>query len=131
MAFESGDMSEDWISLIVPLYKGKGEMTECKNYRGISLYYRGIRFSVVGNIYVVILVDRFRRVTGGLIDDEEGGFKPRRGCVDQIFMLNQICEKETEKKRRVYVSFIDLEKTYDRANRGALLQVLRMYDVRG
>ena len=38
MAFESGAVLEDWISsVIVPLYKGKGEMTECKNYRGISL----------------------------------------------------------------------------------------------
>ena len=23
--------------MIVPLYKGKGERTECKNYKGISL----------------------------------------------------------------------------------------------
>ena len=37
MAFESGVMSEDWRSVIFPLYKGKGERTECKNYRGISL----------------------------------------------------------------------------------------------
>ena len=30
-------MPEDWISaVIVPLYKGKGERTECKNY-SISL----------------------------------------------------------------------------------------------
>ena len=55
--------------MIVPLYKEKGEMTQCKNYRGISL------LSVVGkNIYVGILVDRVHTVTGGLIDDEEGGF---------------------------------------------------------
>ena len=32
-------------------------------------------------------------------------------------------------KNRVYVSFIDLEKTYDRVNREGLWQVLRMYDV--
>ena len=43
MAFKSGAVSEDWRSDgIVPLYKGKGERTECKNYRGISL------LSVVG-----------------------------------------------------------------------------------
>ena len=59
MAFGNDIVSEDWISaVIVPLYKGKGEMTECKNYRGISL------LSVVRKIYAGILVDRFCRVIG-------------------------------------------------------------------
>ena len=38
MAFESGAVPEDWgAAAIVPLYKDKGERTECKNYIGISL----------------------------------------------------------------------------------------------
>ena len=53
MAFESGFVLEDWRSaVVVPLYKGKGERTEFKNYRGISL------LSVVEKIYAVILADR-------------------------------------------------------------------------
>ena len=56
---------EDWRpAVIVPLYKGKGERNECKNYRGISL------LSVIGKTYAGILVDRVRRVTGVLIVDE-------------------------------------------------------------
>ena len=35
----------------VPLYKGKGERIECKDYRGISL------LSMVEKIYVAILVN--------------------------------------------------------------------------
>ena len=76
MAFESGVVPGDWRSdLIIPLYKGEGERTECKNYRGISL------FSVVGKIYAGILVDRLHRVTGGLIDDEQGGLEQRGGVL--------------------------------------------------
>ena len=57
MAFESGVVPTDWrFAVIIPLHKGKGERTECKNYRGINL------LSVVGKIYAGILVDRFRRV---------------------------------------------------------------------
>ena len=65
----------------VPLYKDKEERNECKTYRGIRL------LSVVGKIYQGILIDRVCRVTGGLIDDEQGGFRDGRGCVDQIFTL--------------------------------------------
>ena len=39
--------------------------------------------SMVGKIYAGILVDRVRRVTGRLIDDELGAFRQGRGCVDQ------------------------------------------------
>ena len=48
------------------------------------------------------------------------------GCVDQIFTLKLIGEKAREKKRRMYVAFIDLKKAYDRE---ALWQVVIMYDV--
>ena len=35
MAFENNVVLEDWRSvMIVSLYKGKGERTECSNYRG-------------------------------------------------------------------------------------------------
>ena len=112
---QSGVVPEDWRSaMIVPFYKGKGEGTECNNYRGISL------LSVVGKIYIGILVDRIRKVTEGFIGDEQGGFRAGRGCVIQIFILKQIDEKAREKKRRVYVGFMDLGKAYYKVNREAL-----------
>ena len=51
------------------------------NYKGISL------LSVVGKIYAGILVNRVHIVTGDLTDDEEGGIRAGRGCIDQIFTL--------------------------------------------
>ena len=53
MAYESGVVPEDWRSaVLVPLYKGKGERNESKNYTGTSL------LSVVGKIYAEILIDK-------------------------------------------------------------------------
>ena len=63
-----------------------------------------------GKIYARILLDRVRRVIRGLIDDEQGGFRAGRGCVNQNLTLKQIGEKAREKKRRVYVSFINFER---------------------
>ena len=37
-------------------------------------------------------------MTGGLIDDEQGGFRAGREYVDQVFTLKQICEKAKEEK---------------------------------
>ena len=52
MAFESDFVPEDWRSaVIVPQYKGKGEGSECKNYRGISL------LSVVLKIFAGIILE--------------------------------------------------------------------------
>ena len=70
-------------------------------------------------------------MTEGLIDDEQGRFRAGRGCVDLIFTQKQIGENAWEKKYRVYVGFIDLERAYNRVNRKALWQVLRIYDVGG
>ena len=70
-------------------------------------------------------------MTEGVIDDVQGGFIAGRGYVDQIFTLQQIGEKAREKKCRVYVGFMNLDKAYDRVNMKTLRQVLRMYDVVG
>ena len=78
--------------MIVPLYKGKRKKVECRNYRGISL------LTADGKIYAGILVDKVRRATEGLTEDEQECFRSGRGCVDQIFTLNQIDEKAREKK---------------------------------
>ena len=64
-------------------------------------------------MYAKLLVDRVRKVTEGLIDDMQGGFRAGTGLVDQIFTLIQIGEKAREEKRIVYVGFMDLEKAYD------------------
>ena len=50
-----------------------------------------------------LLVDKVRIRFGGLIDDDEGGFRAGRDCVDQIFTLKDIGEKA-----RVYIGFIYL-----------------------
>ena len=39
-----------------------------------------------------------RKVTEGLIDDEQGELRAKRGCLDQIFTLKQIGEKARLKK---------------------------------
>ena len=70
----------------MPVYK-KSSRDECGNYRGISL------LSVVGKIYAKykiyarVVCDRLRLLTDAVLMDEQGGFRMRRGCVDQMFAV--------------------------------------------
>ena len=116
----------EWIlAMIVSLYKGKGDVYECSNLRGISL------LSVVGKVYGRGLINRIRDRTEGVISEVQSGFRKGRGCTDQTFAVRQICEKYVRKGRDVYFAFLDLEKAYDRVDREAMWNVLRLYGVGG
>ena len=116
----------DWVgACIVPLYKGKGDVYECGNSRGISL------LSVVGKVYGRVLINRIRDKTEGVIAEVQGGFRRGRGCTDQTFAVRQICEKYIAKGKDVYFAFLDLEKAYDRVDREAMWKMLRIYGMGG
>ena len=116
----------DWVIVcMVSLYKGKGDMYECSNFRGISL------LSVVGKVYGRVLINRIRDKTENVIAEVQGGFRRGRGCTDQIFIVRQICKKYLGKGKDVYFAFLDLEKAYDRVDRDAMWNVLRLYRIGG
>ena len=126
VCLSSGSVPSEWkIGCIVPLYKGKGDRLECKNNRGISL------LSIPGKVYGRILIERVIENSEGQVGEEQSGFRKGRSCADQIFVLRQVCEKMKEKKRKVWVAFMDLEKAYDRVDREAMWQVMRIYGIGG
>ena len=54
-----------------------------------------------------------------------------RGCVDQVFVVRQGCEKYLAKGKDSFWAFMDLEKAYDRVDRGALWRMLSLYGIGG
>ena len=91
-------------AIILPIYKGKGDRRECKNYRGISL------LSIPGKVYRRILIEKVHSLTEGLIGQEQCGFRSGRGCVDQVFVMKQMRKKFVDKDKSFYVAYMDLEK---------------------
>ena len=78
-------LPEDWRrGLIVKLPK-KDDVTECGNWRGITLMAEAAK--VLGR------VTRIRDVVNDKLRQEQAGFRKGRGTVEQIFILRNIIEQ--------------------------------------
>ena len=62
----------------------------------------------------------------GLIADEQGGFRKRRGCRDQVLTLVLLGQMEMVKKTNgMMVAFIDFSKACDKVDRRKLWSCLK------
>ncbi|VDO60044.1 unnamed protein product [Heligmosomoides polygyrus] len=79
---KEGKMSDDWSnSTIVPIFKQKGDASECSNYRGIKL------ISHTMKIYERLVDSRLREMVP--ISQVQWGFMPERSTTDAIFIARQ------------------------------------------
>uniref|UniRef100_A0AAV2JL93 ribonuclease H n=1 Tax=Knipowitschia caucasica TaxID=637954 RepID=A0AAV2JL93_KNICA len=125
IAWRSGAVPMEWqTGVVVPLYK-KGDRRVCSNYRGITL------LSLPGKVYSKVLERRLRPMVESRIQEEQCGFRPGRGTLDQLYTLHRILEGSWEFAQPVHMCFVDLEKAFDCVPRGVLWGVLREYGVGG
>lgn len=111
---------QDWKDAsICKLYKGKGNVSDCSSYRGISL------LSTAGKVLAHIINKRLSLLAETLLPETQCGFRPGRGTIDAIFVVKQIKKKSLEQHRPLFMCFVDLEKAFDRVPRDALWVVLK------
>jgi hypothetical protein len=105
-------------SVLLPFLK-RGDSGDPNNYRGIQL------ISLLRKLLALILsADLSRLLEPGLLE-YQCGFRPQRGCADQLFTLRKISELSIEWQQRLYLAFVDLRKAFDSIPRPALWAVLR------
>ena len=107
--FDKGVWPERWgTGIIFPLHKHDSRLNP-SNYRPITL------LSVVGKLFGVVVNARlsaFSEATGSL-SDEQGGFRPKRGTPDQVFLLREVLASRKERGLPTYATYIDARKAYD------------------
>jgi hypothetical protein len=109
---------EDWTkSILLPIYKGKGDPLECGSYRAIKLLEHSMK------VLERVLEKRIREQVN--IDEMQFGFSPGKGTTDAIFIVRQIQEKFRAKKKNLFYAFVDLEKAYDRVPREVVKWAMR------
>jgi hypothetical protein len=117
-----GRIPSDWQkSVLIPVYKGKGDPMDCGSYRAIKLLEHAMK--TVERVFE-------RRIRKQVkIDDMQMGFMPGKGTTDAIFILRQLQEKHQAKNKKLFYAFVDLEKAYDRVPREVTRWAMRQLGV--
>ena len=116
--WETEFIPKDWTNhIIIPIHK-HGSRSRCENYSGISLL-------CVGNkIFSRAVLNRMQDVAESQLGEHQAGFRPNRGCWDQIFATKILMQRAKEFNKAIYICFVNLHKAYDTVNRNALWKVL-------
>ena len=86
LIFRSNKMPEEWRrSILVPIFKNKGDVQSYTNYHGIKLMGHTMK------LWERVIEHRLRRVTS--VTQNQFGFMPGRLTMEAIFLIRQSMER--------------------------------------
>ena len=101
---------------ITRLYKGKGTKGKCSNERGITLA------SNIGKLFERIINERISKIVE--ITDAQAGGRAGSATTDHLLILNQAIKSAKNRRKDMYVGFLDVTKAYDKAWITAIMHIL-------
>ena len=81
---------EDWTDAVLISIPKKGDLSNCDNWRDISL------LDVVGKVIARIIQDHLQQLAEEELPVSQCGFCKGRGCSDMIFAVRRLVEKSWE-----------------------------------
>jgi Reverse transcriptase (RNA-dependent DNA polymerase) len=111
-------MPDEWRrSILIPIFKNKGDIQNYTDYRGIKL------MSHTMNIWERVIEHRLRKLT--TVSKNQFGFMPERSTMEAIFLIRQLMNRHREQKNDLHMIFIDLDKAYDKIPRNIMWWMLK------
>ena len=123
--YATGKWPEDFVVSEFVMIPKKTKSTKCTDFRTISL------ISHASKILLLILTSRIQSTILKEISDLQSGFVPGKGTREGIFNLRMIMERYLEKKKDVYMCFLDYKKAFDRVNHEKLISCLNSLGLDG
>jgi hypothetical protein len=119
--WETEMMPLDWRKGLLVTLPKKGDVTNCNNWRGITL------LSIPSKVFTRIILNRIRDLIDTCLRTEQAGFRSNRSCTDQINTLRIIIEQINEFIANLYHVFMDFEKALDSLKKNSLWKSMRTY----
>ena len=118
ITMESERMPEEWRdSVLIPIFKNKGDVQSCSNYRGIKL------ISHTMKLWERIVEKRLR--SDLKFSNQQYGFMPGKSTTDALFALRVLMEKYREGQKELHCVYVDLAKAYDKVPREEVWYCMR------
>ncbi|CAF1667422.1 unnamed protein product, partial [Adineta ricciae] len=122
-AWHEGTIPEEWgKSILIPIPK-KGDLSNCSNYRTISL------INHTGKVLLIVLMNRLKAYLDPYLSEEQAGFRRDRSTIHQILMLRLLAEKAKRQGKKIYNCFIDFQKAFDTIKHKIIWATLKSYGV--
>lgn len=117
--YETGKLPTDFVESKCITIPKKGNATDCNNYRTISL------LSHASKILLNIVKIRLKGKINEQLADDQFGFRKEKGTREAILALKQILERRIDVDLPTFVTFIDLEKAFDKVDWILLMKTLK------
>ena len=122
-AWDKEEVPQEWRKGYIIKLPKKGDLSECKNWRGIQL------LSLPSKILERIILERIRAAVDEKLRDEQAGFRAGRSCVDQIATLRIIIEQSLEWQSPLYINVVAFIEAFDTVDREVTWRILRHYGI--
>jgi len=123
----NGSFPKEWNSASIVSIPKKGDLSDCNNYRGISLINVGLK------IISKIVTERISKyaLSHNYIRPEQFGFRNHEECISLFISIREICQRRKFNGQFTYLAFLDLKKAYDSVPIFNILTKLYHLGIRG